>query len=224
MFGLKSRKEKKALHDAAMQKQIAAINESVARAENCADPGEKLIMLDKLAENLKDQYKSLILDRDFSLAGTASLFGHIFGFVAGAAGTGVATGLGLAKAATLLAVTLPNIAIAPIVAAGILGGVGVWKLLGKVEPKIEKADYEKNKELYTTLDESRKKVARLTEEVMALDLKAFASSKVFDTLYDRYPSLKDRFVKEAFRQTSTPAVAPPVSPPEMPNNKTGFKV
>ena len=146
MFFKKSREAKNTLRKEEQQTQIAAIRESLAKAEGCADPGEKLMMLEDLGKDLKKQYDTLIEKRDNGFASNSSVAGTVLSFVGGEGGAGTATVLAITKASAALAVTVTGGMLLPVFPIGLLGGAGMAILVAKtVFPIVDKADFEKNK-------------------------------------------------------------------------------
>ncbi len=182
-------------------REIAAIKVRLAQVEACHDLGKKLILLDDLSKDLKEQHSALLRKRDGSPAALGLLATQLLGFMFGGGAAGWAMGTAITKVAALLSVVNTGIAIPAVLIVGSIAAVGSFRLVEKIAPDIDKADFQKNKALYTTLSESRIKAESLMAETLKNDLDAFSASKEFDTLYERFPSLKDRFVKESFKRS-----------------------
>lgn len=218
MFFKKSReaKEAKALEE---NRQIAAkLRTALTTAETAQDMGEKLILLDNLKTELAEQSRSL--ESRHSSAVEPALTTSLLGIVLGGPAAAAATGFGIVKLGAVLAlVPLATVASIPAaIAAGLGASFGIRKAIkATIQKSADERVSRESKELSDTIEELGPKVYALRTEALNSSLDAFASSKMFDTVYERFPSLKDRFVKEAFRKDRSPA--PPQADPPSPSKK-----
>lgn len=214
MFFRKSREARAKMLEEDRQ-QVAKLRTALAKAEAEQDPGQKLLLLDDLHKDIAAQTKHFSLMRRKSFGFIATDITGAAGIIGAGIGTGIGTAIGISKAAAAIGIVMQAPFLLPPVVVGLATVFGVSKLVGNPLKKAAGRRYDKKRqELLDTLNELGPKVSTLRMRALEADLDTLASSKNFDALYDRIPALKERFLKETFRQEPRPPSPP--SPPRKP--------
>ena len=203
MFFSTRREKKQAERQQTEHETADALRAAFATAEATPDIGEKLIRLDELKEDLAKKLQKYKSERGFGEGAALTAF---FSAIGAGSGVGFGTSLGIAKAAAVLSVAVPGAAAALVpFGVGFAAFVGTARLADHYLGGRHAAAYDaRHRALLDVCNELMPKVAALHQEALGHSPQEFAASKIFDTLYDRFPALKDRFVKEAFRKDSVP--------------------
>lgn len=214
MFFKKSREAKAKMLEED-RKQVAKLRTALAKAEAEQDPGQKLLLLDDLHKDITEQAKDFSLKRRKSRGFIATDITGTAGVIAAGIGTGIGTAIGIGKTAAAIGIVLQAPFLLPSAVVGLATVFGLSKLVGAPLLKAAGRRYDKKRqELLDTLNELGPKVGTLRMQALEADLDTLASSKNFDALYDRIPALKERFLKETFRQEPHAPISP--SPPRKP--------
>lgn len=203
MFGSKKRKEAqeaaRAEFAAESAETLAGFKDRAAEIEAMSDMGEKLLALNRLEEETRSrsyqERNKLSVDEYYEKAmGNGAFYASFLG-----GGALYVTGVAV-SAALMAGLTVP------IALVGYVTG----HLIDKRAANKPKRQGLYDEDFVKSLDEINRKALVESYTIAKEEYAALSSSKVFDKVMEKYPSIKDAFVKNAVKK---PAEEKPLPPP-----------
>ena len=191
----------------ALRKTADGFAEQLSAAEKITDPAERLEALLMLNNDVQDHAGKMfraIINRSVNFDMTAFL---------GTAGGSIAGGIAL--------ISLVNPAVGAIVLiGGILGSAGMM-VKGGVGKWISKRAERELEDHCKSLNETLTTTGKDIETILTTQSNAVAASEKFGSLYDRFPEIRDSFIK-TFNQAFARGQLPPAPQEPKPQAQQKF--